>query len=131
MTTSKYQHIVDDTEFSRLYHSLGDSEATLKELINEIKDLHEKEDLSDGELDWLLIKEAHLKNIFSYVYSQLVDIKGEEFVFNITAKQDQDQRIQELWNKIHDQRQLGIPNDPVLQELYEAVGQEKISAGRL
>ena len=130
MGDSIYKPVISNEEFSSLYHGMGDVEIQLKELSNQFNTLNEKKDLSDGELDWLLIKEAQLKNIFKHVYTQLVDIKGEEYVFNLTEKQDQDKRIQDLWNKVHDQRQLGIQNDSILQELYEVIAHEKRNAGR-
>lgn len=135
MTESKYQPITDD-EFTKQYHSLGHVENDLKQLVSDYKELDKKFlesylHFNEGDFDWWGIKENQLKNILIYVYKELTAIRGEEEIFNILNGVDQNQRIQELWNKIHTQRQLNVENDPILKELYDAVMQEKINAGRL
>lgn len=130
MSESKYQPITDNAEFVEQYQGLGEVGTELKKLVADYTELNEKFkradlDFDGGEFDWWAVKENQLKNILIYVHKQL----GEE-TFNLLDKIERDKRIQELWNKISDQRQLGIPNDPVLQELYRQVNRDKLLADR-
>ncbi|CAA0161034.1 hypothetical protein [Acinetobacter baumannii] len=132
----QFQPVTDHTEFNKLAHDIEPIKGEFQQLIDDYKYLDtrfndDKNPITDGEFDWWLIKGSQLEKILAHTYRQLIDIKGEEQVFNIINVVDQDKIIQDLYDKIHDQRQLKIENDPVLKGLYEDVRQEKINASRI
>ncbi|WP_245114277.1 hypothetical protein [Acinetobacter pittii] len=134
--SKQFQPVTDHAEFNQLVHDIEPIKGEFQQLIDDYKYLDSRfndveNPITDGEFDWWLIKGSQLEKILAHVYRQLIDIKGEEQVFNIINVVDQDKIIQDLYDKIHDQRQFKIENDPVLKGLYDDVRQEKINAGRL
>lgn len=132
--SKKFSPVTSYDEFHELIHNSEPIKSEYKLLIDDYKYLENKvksaESMTDGEFDWWAIKSSQLDNILTCVYQELIALKGEEYVFKMLNNIDQNKRIQDLYDQIHDQRKLKIENDPKLQNLYEAVKQEKINAGR-
>jgi len=133
--TRQFNPVIDHAEFHKLAHDLEPIKSEFKQLLDDYKYLNDRlmnaeNPITNGEIDWLTIRGTQINQILSYVYTQVIDIKGEDEVFNILKNIDQNKCIQDFYDQIHDRRELKIENDPVLQDLYEKVRQEKINAGR-
>jgi len=131
----EFNPVTDNNEFNRLVHDIEPIKSEFNQLFDDYKYLDDRfndseNPITDGEFDWWSIKGFQIEKVLSHVYKQVVDLKGEGKAFDILNRIDQNKCIQDIYDQIHDQRQLKIENDPELQSLYEAVRQEKINAGR-
>lgn len=134
--SKQFQPVTDHTEFNKLVHDIEPIKGEFQQLIDDYKYLDSRfndseNPMTDGEFDWWLIKGTQIDRTLSYIYKQVIDIKGGDQAFNILETVEQNKTIQDLYDQIHEQRLLKIENDPVLKGLYDDVRQEKINVGRI
>lgn len=131
MSESKYQPIIDNAEFHKLVHSLGNIKNDFQQLIDEFKELNDRfVDLSDGEMDWWMVKKSQLNNIYRFIHTEFFKIEGVDSLYKLEIQLGADKLISDLYEKIYDRRQLNIENDSKLHDLYNEVKNVKLLMGR-
>ncbi|MFU8928302.1 hypothetical protein [Acinetobacter puyangensis] len=135
MSNKQFNPVSDNAEFTKLSHDLGGIKTEFLDLIEDYQYLKTRlfdtdNPITDGEIDWFAITDSRLNAIYSFIHDEFSKIQGSDNTVKIQLSIAGDKLISDLYEKIHDRRQLKIENDPVLQELYNEVRKAKIIIGR-
>lgn|SRR5690606_25461035 len=131
MTEKRFEPVYDDNEYNILSSDLRSIETEFKSLIEDYQHLNKRlmdkdNPITDGEIDWLGITDSKINAIYRFIYSEFSKLKGSDTALKMQLAIDNSEYIKKLYDKIHDQRQLNIENDPVLRDLFNQVRKSRI-----
>ncbi|MCT9356952.1 hypothetical protein KTI19_17715 [Acinetobacter baumannii] len=131
----QFQPVTDHTEFNKLVHDMEPIKGEFQQLLNDYKYLNDRfndldNPMTDGEFDWWGITRFRLESIYRFINNEFINVLGSDNAVKIQLSVAGDKLISDLYEKIHDRRQLGIENDPVVADLYNEVRKAKLIIGR-
>lgn len=133
--TKRFNQVTDHNEYSKLVHDLEPIKSEFIRLLDDYKYLNERfndaeNPMTDGEIDWWGITKYKLEGIYKFINTEFAKSFGVYNTSKMHFKVQMESQISELYEQIHDRRQLGIENDPILAELYNDVRKVKLILGR-